>query len=162
MKRDANDLARDGGPEAVRQAFDNAVPFTDGAGAVEPPNGEPANGADAEPASAPAYSDEALALRFAQRHASDLRYVAELSKWLSWARTHWRADNTLHAFDHARQIIREAAKACKASKKASLIASAKTVAAVERLAKADRRLAATIEQWDDSPDLFNPEKKDVS
>ena len=35
------------------------------------------------------------------------------------------------------------------------IASAKTVAAVERLAKADRRLAATAEQWDADPWLFN-------
>jgi putative DNA primase/helicase len=39
MKRDANDVARDGGPEAVRQAFDNAVPVTDGG------NGK-GNGAD--------------------------------------------------------------------------------------------------------------------
>lgn len=115
----------------------------------------PGNGEDAEPARAPAYSDEALALRFAERHAGDFRYVAEWSKWLSWARTHWRADNTLHAFDRARQIVREAAKACKASKRASLIASAKTVAAVERLAKSDRRLAATIDQSDGNPDIFN-------
>ena len=35
------------------------------------------------------------------------------------------------------------------------VASAKTVAAVERLAKADRRLAATIDQWDVDPWLLN-------
>jgi putative DNA primase/helicase len=35
------------------------------------------------------------------------------------------------------------------------IASAKTVGAVERLAKADRRLAATVDQWDRDPWLLN-------
>ena len=31
------------------------------------------------------------------------------------------------------------------------------MAAVERLAKADRRIAATVEQWDADPDKFNTE-----
>ena len=104
---------------------------------------------------APAFSDEALALRFAERHVGDLRYVADWGKWLSWTGTHWRFDNTLRAFDLARQIARAAAAACNKPKVASVIASAKTVAAVERLAKADRRLAATIDQWDADPWLLN-------
>jgi putative DNA primase/helicase len=103
----------------------------------------------------PAFTDEALALAFAQRHAGDLRYVAAWGKWLSWTGTHWRFDDTLQAFDHARQICREAAAACNKNQVASAIASAKTVAAVERLAKADRRLAATIDQWDADPWLLN-------
>ena len=36
-----------------------------------------------------------------------------------------------------------------------MVASAKTVSAVERLARADRRLAATISQWDHDPWLLN-------
>jgi putative DNA primase/helicase len=48
----------------------------------------------------------------------------------------------------ARVICREAANACNKSGTAKTLASAKTVAAVERLAKADRKLAATFEQWD--------------
>jgi hypothetical protein len=32
----------------------------------------------------PAFSDEALALRFAERHAEDLRFVAAWGKWLVW------------------------------------------------------------------------------
>ena len=39
------------------------------------------------------------------------------------------------------------------------LASAKTVAAVERLAKADRRLAGTTEQWDADPGTFTSEAK---
>ena len=57
-------------------------------------------------------------------------------------------DETLHAFDLARAICREVAAGCE--KPASAVASAKTVAAVERLAKADRRLAAAAAQWDDN------------
>jgi putative DNA primase/helicase len=45
-----------------------------------------------------------------------------------------------------REICREIAVEC--DRAASAVASAKTVAAVERLAKADRRLAATTAQWD--------------
>lgn len=103
----------------------------------------------------PAFSDEALALTFAERHADDLRYVAIWGKWLSWTGTHWRFDETLHAFDLARKVCREAAAACNKPKIAAVVASAKTVAAVERLAKADRRLAATVEQWDVDPWLLN-------
>lgn len=40
-------------------------------------------------------------------------------------------------------------------KTAVALASAKTVAAVERLARADRRVAATVDQWDADPWLLN-------
>ncbi len=40
------------------------------------------------------------------------------------------------------------------------LASAKTVSAVERLAKADRRIAATVDQWDADADTFNTEWSD--
>jgi putative DNA primase/helicase len=103
----------------------------------------------------PAFTDEALALAFAARHANDLRYVAAWGKWLSWDGACWRFDDTLQAFDRAREVCREASAACNKGKVASAIASAKTVSAVERLAKADRRMAATIEQWDADPWLLN-------
>ena len=106
-------------------------------------------------AQAPAFSDEALALLFAERHAGDLRYVAAWGQWLSWTGTHWRFDDTLRAFDLARQIIREEAGRCNKAKTANMIASAKTIAAVERLARSDRRLAATVDQWDADPWLLN-------
>ena len=55
----------------------------------------------------------------------------------------------------ARRICREAASECNKPKVSSLIASAKTVSAVERLAKADRQHAATVDQWDSDPWLLN-------
>ncbi len=64
---------------------------------------------EADVARPPAFSDEALALRFAEHHAGDLRFVAAWNKWLIWTGTHWRFDDTLHAFDLARHVCREAA-----------------------------------------------------
>ena len=104
---------------------------------------------------APPLSDEALALRFADRHAHHLRYVAAWNKWLAWDGKRWRFDDTLRAVDLARHICRGEASECDNSKLASAIASAKTVSAVERLARADRRLAGTVDQWDADPWLLN-------
>ncbi len=105
----------------------------------------------------PDFTDEALALRFADLHADNLRFVATWGRWLHWNGTHWRLDDTLQAFDFAREVCREAAAAIshKKARLAAVIASAKTVAAIERLAKADRRLAATSDQWDSDPWLLN-------
>ena len=103
----------------------------------------------------PAFSDEALALRFAELHVNDLRYVAAWGRWLSWGGTRWQFDDTLGAYDLARKVCRAAAAQCNNSKTAAVLASAKTVAAVERLAKADRRIAATADQWDTDPWLLN-------
>lgn len=103
----------------------------------------------------PTFSDDALALAFAVRHADDLRFVAAWGKWLHWTGTHWRLDDTLLGFDLARAVCREAARICNKPSTAAVLASAKTVAAVERLAKADRRIAATVDQWDADPWLLN-------
>jgi D5 N terminal like len=138
----------------------SACPWTPGNGEPPkraPPIGEPrrngGNGVDRD--EAPAFSEEALALRFAERHELALRYVAEWGQWLSWTGTHWLADKTLYAFDLARRIARETARTITNRKIASATTSAKTVAAVERLAKADRRHAARSDQWDGSPAIFN-------
>jgi hypothetical protein len=60
---------------------------------------------------APEFSEDALALRFADLHADKLRYVAQWGKWLAWTGTHWESENTLAVFDMARKICRDAAGA---------------------------------------------------
>jgi putative DNA primase/helicase len=104
------------------------------------------------------FSDDALALRFAELHANDLRYVAEWSKWLRYDGTRWQFDDTLAVFDSVRVICRAAAAECYKARTAKELASAKTVAAVERLARSDRRLAATTDQWDADLWLLNTPK----
>jgi len=104
----------------------------------------------------PEFSDDALASAFALQHEHDLRHVAAWGRWLIHDGMCWRFDETMHAFDLSRDICREAAITCinKCAVKTAL-ASAKTVYAVERLAKADRQLAATVDQWDSDPMLLN-------
>jgi putative DNA primase/helicase len=110
---------------------------------------------DADVDRPPEFTDEALALRFTALHKDRLRYVVTWGRWLIWDGAVWRFDDTMRAFDLARAICRQAAGECNKPKVASMIASAKTVAAVERLAKADRRHAATVDQWDAMPWLLN-------
>ncbi len=102
-------------------------------------------------------TEDAMALEFAEQHEQHLRYVAAWGRWLDYKDTHWAYDDTLHVFDLAREVCRETAAAC--LKPPSVIAAAKTVAAIERLAKADRRLAATISQWDAKPWLLTAGKE---
>ncbi len=111
--------------------------------------------ADASP---PPFSDDALALKFAERHGNDLRYIAAWSHWYAWAGARWTMEPTRHAFDRARAICRVAASEAEKSGQKIRLTSAKTVAAVERLAKADRRIAASAEQWETDPDVFNSEE----
>jgi putative DNA primase/helicase len=105
----------------------------------------------------PRFSDDALAAQFAERFASSLRYIGRLGRWFEYCRTAWLEDDTLRAFDLSRTICREAASEVAEDRKklAMAIASAKTVAAVERLARSDRRLGGTIDQWDADLMLLN-------
>ena len=104
---------------------------------------------------APEFSEDALALRFAEIHAHEFRYVAAWGKWLVWDAMRWRFEDTLAAFDMARKICREAAHKCNKPSDAKNISNAKTVAAVEMLARSDRRMAATKDQWDTGLLRFN-------
>jgi putative DNA primase/helicase len=80
--------------------------------------------------------EDTVALRFAAVHGNDYRYIAQTGKWMRWNETRWLAENTLAVFDSTRTLCREAGDA-----------DAKVVTAVERLARSDRRIAATTEQW---------------
>ena len=104
---------------------------------------------------APAFSELALALSFVDQHAKDLRYVAAWNKWLSWDGQRWYPDTILRAFDLAHALCRKAAVENNKERGAKDLARAKTVAAVITLARADRRLAATADQWDADPWLLN-------
>jgi putative DNA primase/helicase len=107
----------------------------------------------------PPFSDDALALTLAQRHADHLRYVAETARWMSYNGQRWIEEKTRNIFELSREVCRDAAEIAAggngAPKAATGIASAKTVAAVERLARSDRLLAASADQWDLHEDLLN-------
>jgi putative DNA primase/helicase len=104
---------------------------------------------------APAFSEQAIALEFANRYADTLRYVAQWSKWFVWDGTIWRDDKTRTVFTRANKMCREIARSTNKPGISKTIASAKTRAAVVALAGEDPRLVATIDQWDTDPWLLN-------
>src|SRR5271163_3043699 len=101
-----------------------------------------------------AFSDEVLAQVFIDRHVADLRYTALWGKWLIWDGCRWAPDDRLATFSLVRQLCYEQARQAE-SNEAKGIASAGTVAAIERLARADQRIAVTVDEWDADPWLLN-------
>jgi putative DNA primase/helicase len=91
--------------------------------------------------------DDRIADIFAEEHRDDLRHVAAWGKWFEWRKGCWRKDETLRVFD----LIRKTCKA-RGIERARMSAM---VGAVHILARADRRLAATADQWDSDPMWLN-------
>lgn len=103
---------------------------------------------------APRFSEEDLALRFSERHADSLRYVAAWNKWYRYDNGVWKPDETRKTFSLARDLCRQVSLESKKPERKA-IASARTRAAVVALAGEDRRQAATIDQWDADPWALN-------
>src|SRR5262245_29465330 len=88
------------------------------------------------------YNEHDVALRFAERYAGHLRYVAEWkrNKWLVCdAHGAWRKDTTLYVFDLVRKHCCE--EYARSENQAVHLLRLKTYNAVEWLARSDRRLA---------------------
>ena len=100
-------------------------------------------------------SDDGLALSFTRRYHKDWRYVAGWGKWLVWDGQRWRSEDTLAAADLIRHVCRHASLNTHNPRIASKLAASSTVGGVERLARADRRHAATTDEWDADPWLIN-------
>jgi putative DNA primase/helicase len=123
---------------------------------IDPETGE-VLGEEEHEARPPEFSDDALALEFTRRHGDDWRYVAAWGKWMIWRGDRWAFDESLQAWETARVVCRTASETAREMDKkrlASALASAKTVAAVEKLARSDRVHAAVTEQWDADPWLL--------
>jgi putative DNA primase/helicase len=105
----------------------------------------------------PQYSEDALAMRFSAKFADSLRYVALFGKWYEWKSPVWREDTTLNVYDLVRTVCREEAAVVPAKERnvAKQMCHGKTVAAVEKLARSDRRHAATKDEFDAWPWLLN-------
>jgi putative DNA primase/helicase len=100
-------------------------------------------------------TEDALALAFTRRYHRDWRYVAAWGRWLVWDGHRWRTEDTLAATDLIRSVCRHAAVHADNPKLAAKLAASGTVGGVERLARADRRHAATTAEWDADPWLLN-------
>jgi putative DNA primase/helicase len=165
VKGDINDTLRDEGLDAVRERHDNARRYdgqsltgttllrsVDNAGRKHDKRKSTGRSSASKSTDS---TEDALALRFTDRHGKDWRYVAALRQWRFWVGTHWADESTLKIFDLIRDECREVASAQANGSQKVKIASAATVSAVERLAKADRRHATTVDKWDVDPWSLN-------
>lgn len=102
----------------------------------------------------PEFADDALALNFSAAYGEFLRYVDAWGRWFMWDGQVWRHDDTLKVYDLCRRTCRSySVNSPPATQKA--ITSGKTISAVEKLARSDRRHAANVGQWDADPWLLN-------
>ena len=99
-------------------------------------------------------TQDIVADSFSEKYRHVIRYVAGWNAWYQWLNNRWAEDSTLEVFDKVRTICRDLASTAQRNKQAEF-AKASTIAGIEKLAKADRRHAATTEQWDRNPWLLN-------
>lgn len=127
-----------------------------GAGAADPDHDEVGGDGTGDDGVLPiGFTEDALAAEFSEQHGEDWRHVAVWGAWLNWTGCRWEREGTLRAFDLARRVCRAAANRANSNKVRTKLSQASTVAAVERLARADRRHATTAEVWDRDPWLLN-------
>lgn len=93
-------------------------------------------------------SEDALALIFERRHASDLRFCHTAGAWYVWSGNRWQLDKRQRAFNWAREVCREFAQGQVKFSRASV------ASAVERFATAAPSLAVDGSIWDQTPWLI--------
>jgi hypothetical protein len=109
-KGDVTDLVEDHGltPEQYSALVDAQPEWEPPKPGPKPQPGPAFSGQAQEPSqdSAPLFSNEDLALKFATQYAEELRFVANWGRWMQWDSTKWCRDSTLATFDKARALCR--------------------------------------------------------
>jgi putative DNA primase/helicase len=103
----------------------------------------------------PEFAEDAIALHFTTESRGDFRYTAAWARWHRWNGRFWEYDNTHLVPEFVRHVCRLVSNKCPDKNLQRKIASAYTVAAVERLARTDRQHAAIVDQWDADPWILN-------
>src|SRR5689334_23163708 len=94
-------------------------------------------------------TEDGIALAFTARHRDRLRFCHDTGSWFEWDGSLWRQERTRLAFEWCRRICRDMGQVvAKNPKTIADFGKAKTAAAVERFAQADRAFAVTADVWD--------------
>lgn len=94
------------------------------------------------------FSDDDLALRFAERFRDRIRYAPARKLWMVWTGIIWRPDETRVIVDLVRKSLRIDASLLDDVAARRRLCSDRTITAVEKLARADRTLATAEADWD--------------
>lgn len=116
------------------------------------------NGHDLESADLvlpPEFTDDALGLRFTDTFRQALKFVALWNRWVIWDGAVWKRDDTLRVYDLVRRCCRSISGEAREPKIKAALTAAKTVAAIEKLVRSDRRHALQADEWDADPWLLN-------
>lgn len=113
----------------------------------------------AEPEYEPiAMSEDMLADRFAEEHGTRWRYVKVWGSWFQWRGDGWYRDDTALIDRLAVELVRQAVYWPEAAQLSGdgkrKTASRRVAGAVRDCSSNDRRIAATITQWDTDPWLL--------
>jgi putative DNA primase/helicase len=134
--RDFDDVAREEGPEAIREALKGAtIPLI-----------RPGSLSDSE-----GPTEESLAREWVAIHGRDWRFDHGVSRWYQWEGSRWKPDDT----NLARHLIGAHLRAAASmSKKASALPRAGVAKGVEYFAQVNPDVGATHELWDSDPFLL--------
>jgi putative DNA primase/helicase len=110
------------------------------------------------------FNEDALALRLVQASEGRARYVVPWSSWFIYDGVRWEKDAHLSMYDAARRVCRDLANTAKVdpaltegerSKIVTRLRANGTVASVVNMARSDRDVIASVDQWDADPWLLN-------
>ncbi|ABC32341.1 predicted ATPase [Hahella chejuensis KCTC 2396] len=93
-------------------------------------------------------TEDGLAMAFTRRYGEDWRYCSLWGKWLVWSGMRWNSDQMLFVQHLVRGVCRAASQKADSDKRKGRLASAATIAAVEKIARSDPAHASTPEEWD--------------
>lgn len=111
-----------------------------------------------------AWTEEELAARMVDGMRDSARYVAPWSAWFVYDGILWEQNTDLAMYDRARAVCNDIAASVKidpqfteASRQKIITGLKKggTIASVERIARSDRAVTASVDQWDPDPWLLN-------
>ncbi len=94
------------------------------------------------------FTDDGIAKQLVDKMVGKVAYVASRKKWMVWDGKRWCEDDTLQVQEVARMVCREIGALAYTPRLMRSVRSATTVRAVMTLARGDRRIAATADQWD--------------
>jgi len=97
-------------------------------------------------------SEDAVALAFVRLHGSHHRYVPAWRRWIGWEGKRWAIDHDGTVFALIRSIVREAVGGTRHERR---LATANTIAGVERMARYDPAVITQPDALDADPWLLN-------